>query len=242
MRHGPPGTEELAEEQATSAAAAFRPLDAEPAAPRLASATRPLTLSSPSTLALIAANLLPLLGAALWGWSLGDVMVLYWAETAIIGLFNVVKISIIGRWAALLAVPFFIGHFGAFMAVHFLFINMFFLDGLQSGGDRSLAEVLRMFRDLAPALGALLVSHGFSFVHNFLGKQEYRSRSVNEQMSEPYSRVIFMHLVIIFGGGIAMAMGEPTLVIMAVIAVKIVMDVRAHLREHRPAVQADVEP
>lgn len=192
----------------------------------------PLTLSSPSTLALIVANLVPLLGTLFFGWNLGDVMVLYWAETAIIGLFNVLKIIMIGRWSALLAGPFFIGHFSAFMAIHFLFINLFFLGGMQSGMDSSVSDVALIFSGLIPALLALLVSHGFSFLHNFVGQQEYLDRSVSKQMSEPYSRVIFMHLVIIFGGGLALVMGEPTLVILLTILAKIAVDVRAHLKQH----------
>ena len=73
---------------------------------------------------LIFANLVPVAGTLFFGWRLSDVMVLYWAESAIIGFFNLCKIAVIGRWFALLAGPFFLGHFGGFMAVHFLFITL----------------------------------------------------------------------------------------------------------------------
>ncbi|MFC1689170.1 DUF6498-containing protein [Pseudomonadota bacterium] len=66
---------------------------------------QPLTLSSPSSLALIVANLVPVAGAVFLGWKLSDVMVLYWAESAIIGFFNVCKIAVIGRWFALGVLP-----------------------------------------------------------------------------------------------------------------------------------------
>ena len=42
-------------------------------------------LRMPSTLALIAANLVPVYGVLFWGWDLFGLMVLYWVETAIIG-------------------------------------------------------------------------------------------------------------------------------------------------------------
>jgi hypothetical protein len=235
FRRGPASASELAEERAADQHAAFRPLlaPAGPAQEAVADGERPpLTLSSPSTLALIAANLVPLLGAALWGWNLGDVMVLYWAETAIVGFYNVLKIIVIGRWFALLAVPFFVGHFSAFMAIHFLFIDLFFLGGLQSGMNSAVSAVAAVFAGLSGALLALIISHGFSFLHNFIGQQEYRTRSVANQMHEPYSRVIFMHLVIIFGGGLALVLGEPTLVILLTILAKILVDVRAHLKQH----------
>ena len=50
-------------------------------------------------------------------------------------------------------------------------------------------------------------------------------------MNEPYSRIVFMHLVLIFGGGLAMVLGEPTIVILAVIGIKIFIDIRAHLKQ-----------
>jgi hypothetical protein len=50
-------------------------------------------------------------------------------------------------------------------------------------------------------------------------------------MSEPYSRIIFMHLVLIFGGGVTMILGETTPVLLIVIALKIYFDIKAHLKQ-----------
>ena len=85
---------------------------------------------------------------------------------------------------------------------------------------------------LWPALLALFLSHGLSFFVNFIGRGEYLSRTVKDQMSEPYSRIIFMHLVLIFGGGLTLVIGQATPVLVVVIVLKIWMDLRAHLREH----------
>jgi hypothetical protein len=193
----------------------------------------PVTLSSPSSLALIFANLVPVAGTVFLGWDLSDVMVLYWAESAVIGFFNLCKIAVIGRWTALLAGPFFLGHFGGFMAVHFLFIYTLFVKGLQGmndgGGD--LAVVAQLFIALWPALAILFASHAYSFFTNFIGRQEYRGKTVQNQMSEPYSRIIFMHLVLIFGGGLTLFLGESTPVLVVVIVLKIYFDLRAHMKE-----------
>jgi len=195
----------------------------------------PLSLASPSSLALIIANLVPLAGAAFFGWKLSDVMVLYWAESAIIGFFNICKIAVIGRWFALLAVPFFSGHFGGFMAVHFLFVYGIFVEGLQDGGSGGdLRAVAALFIALWPALLALFLSHGYSFFTNFLGRQEYRGRTVKDQMAEPYTRIVFMHLVLIFGGGLTLILGGPTPVLLLVIGAKIWFDLRAHLKQRLP--------
>jgi hypothetical protein len=199
----------------------------------------PPSLTSLSALLLIAANLVPVAGAVFLGWELSDVMVLYWAESAIIGFYNLCKIVLIGRWFALLAGPFFLGHFGGFMAVHFLFVYTLFVKGPGTfgsgpGGDPGgdLNEVWALFGDLWPALLALFVSHGYSFVTNFLGRQEYRRRTVNQQMGEPYGRIMFMHLVLIFGGFLVMLLGSPVPVLIAVIGLKIWFDLRAHIRQH----------
>ncbi|MCH7505777.1 MAG: hypothetical protein IIB78_01270 [Proteobacteria bacterium] len=193
----------------------------------------PVTLMSPSTLALIIANLVPVAGMIFLGWNLSDVMVLYWAESAVIGFFNLCKIAVIGHWMALLAGPFFVGHFGGFMSVHFLFIYSLFVKGPQGGNGSGgeLADVAQLFVNLWPALAALFVSHAFSFFKNFLGRREYRGRTLKTQMTEPYSRIIFMHLVIIFGGGLTIILGELTPVLLMVIGLKIFFDVRAHLRQ-----------
>ncbi len=196
----------------------------------------PVTLTSLSTQALIIANLVPIAGMVFLGWKLSDVMVLYWAESAVIGFFNLCKIAVIGRWMALLAGPFFIGHFGGFMSVHFLFIYTLFVNGAQGGNlsDGELADVAQLFVNLWPALAALFVSHAFSFFKNFMGRHEYRGRTLKNQMSEPYSRIIFMHLVLIFGGGLTLILGELTAVLLIVIGLKIFFDVKAHLKQRLP--------
>lgn len=194
----------------------------------------PLSLASASTLVLITANLIPVAGSVFLGWNLADVMVLYWAESAVIGFFNICKIAVIGRWLALLAGPFFVAHFGGFMSIHFLFIYTIFIKQAQTGNaaGSDLAEVAQLFINLWPALAALFISHAFSFYRNFLGRHEYRGRTLNTQMSEPYNRIIFMHLVIIFGGGLSLVLGGPTPILLVVIALKIVFDVKAHLKQH----------
>ena len=199
----------------------------------------PATLASASSLLLIAANLLPIVGALFWDWELAMIMLLYWAESAVIGFFNLLKMIVIGKWSALITGPFFVGHFGGFMAVHFLFLYSFFIEGPASDSATAgnLSDVASLFIAMWPALLALFVSHGYSFFHNFLGRREYVGRSIKKQMSEPYSRIIFMHLVIIFGGGLSMMLGDSTLVLMGVIVVKTIVDLRAHLKQHRTSEQ-----
>ena len=78
----------------------------------------------------------------------------------------------------------------------------------------------------------LFISHAYSFFSNFLGRGEYRNRLTKDQMSEPYSRIVFMQLVLVFGGGLSMILGQTELILIIVIGLKIYFDVKAHIKEH----------
>lgn len=187
-----------------------------------------------STVVLVAANLVPVAGVLLFGWDLGRLMVLFWAESGIIGFYNLLKMAVVQRWAVLFTGPFFVGHFGAFMAVHLLFVYELFV-ARQAGTDSSLAEVGRYLFTLWPALLALLLSHGLSFFHNFLGRGEYRGKSMREQMAEPYGRIVIMHVTVIIGGGLSLLLGSPDAALVLLVALKVGADIAAHRKQHRPS-------
>ena len=127
-------------------------------------------LGDPSTLILLAANLIPLLGVLFWGWDLFILMMLYWLETAIIGFWHILRMAILLRWLSILLVPFFVVHFGMFMGVHFVFLRAFFgkaWSGQIHGASDFIRVILVPTGLWIPAL-ALFISHGFSFYMNFL--------------------------------------------------------------------------
>jgi hypothetical protein len=186
-----------------------------------------------STLVLIIANLVPVYGALRLDWQLTDVMLLYWAESAIIGLFNLARMAVVGRWLVLVAGPLFVSHFAAFMAIHLLFIYLLFVrDPAAPEMDASLATVADAFLVLWPALLALLISHALSFLVNFIGRHEYRNFSLTQLMKAPYRRIVFMHLVIIVGGFVTLLLDSPLPALLGMIGAKLVMDFWAHAREH----------
>ena len=192
----------------------------------------PLSMTSPSTVALLAANLVPVAGVLMFGWSVGEVMLLYWAESAVIGFYNLRKMWVIGRWATLMMGTYFLGHFGGFMVGHLLFIYGFMIKGTEHGGVVPLTEVFNDFVSLSPALLALFISHGVSFSRNFLGRKEFKGMELNQLMVEPYRRIFVMHITIIVGGFLVMMLDNvlPALVLM--ICLKVGADLKAHFREH----------
>ncbi len=197
-------------------------------------AAPPVAINSPSSLSLIAVNLLPLAGVMLFGWKLGDLMVLYWAESAVIGLWTSVKLAVIGKWAAFFVVPFFVGHFGGFMAGHFMFIYYLFVRNLGTAAPEPgvWQALFDLFTPLQSAIFSLFISHGVSFFTNFIGRREYHGTKLQQQMAEPYKRIVVMHVTVIAGGFLTLALGTPEAALLLLIMLKTGPDLRAHLREH----------
>ena len=195
-----------------------------------------MALLSASSRALIAANLVPVIGMLWPGWALADLILLYWAESAIVGFYAVFKIVVVGRRKAVFAIPIFFTYFGSFMAVHLWFVYMGFVRGesLETLGE-SLTTVVAIFRDLKIALAALLASHGVSFYTNFIRRREYRGRSLIQRVVEPYKRVVVMQLAVFLWGFLTMQLGSPIIALVILIVLKIVVDIRAHSNERTNA-------
>ena len=220
---------------ARSTEAAAPPMSAPPKIdPPAAAAPRRLPVAS--ALALLAANLVPLAGVLLWGWKLHEVIVLFWAESAVIGFYTLLKMAVVGRWLAIFAGVFFAGHFGGFMSIHFLFIYEMFVRPLHAWEREPAAyeALMRLFTPLWPALLALFLSHGFSFGLNFLAQGEYRGATISGLMVAPYRRVILMQLTLIFGGWLVMALHNPLPALALLIVLKVVTDLHAHGGERAP--------
>jgi Family of unknown function (DUF6498) len=198
-----------------------------------------------AALFLIIVNTIPLFGVLFFGWSLFAIMFLYWIENGIIGFFNVFKIALArapgpsrftinGRPVSPsnkeLRIVFFILHYGVFWTVHGVFVFVFF--GLNSPSGLFSGVGLR---GVAIAAAALFLSHGVSFLVNFLGKEEYLTVSPDQQMTEPYSRVVVLHVTILAGGFFADSLGAPLVALILLVLLKTVIDLLAHLREHRKA-------
>ncbi len=190
---------------------------------------------SPSSIVLIGANCVPLIGVLFFRWRLSEVMVLFWAESAVIGFYNVLKLVKVDKWGTLFTAPFFIGHYGGFMTGHFLFIYYFFVLGLptKTVEEHVLTALANLFIPLWPALLALFFSHGVSYVVNFLGQKEYEKMTTKQLMNDPYKRIVIMHLTIIFGGWLIMLFKTSLPALVLLIIFKIVVDLNGHRNEHK---------
>lgn len=191
---------------------------------------------------LLIANAVPLAGVLAWGWRVGDVVILYWIENLVIGVYNVLRIlasrpaahAPAGRRAKLFVAGFFAVHYGMFCAVHGVFLAAMF--PVQGPGATRLAidgVVLEMLREpgLLAAVAALAVSHGVSFVRNFLGRGEYRRATLGQLMHRPYGRIVVVHVFLIAGGILVQAVGAPAAGLAVFVALKTAIDLEMHRRE-----------
>lgn len=195
-----------------------------------------------SAFVLVLANLVPLYGVVLLGWEVFAVVLLFWFENVVIGFYNLLRMLAarprdIGRWAGkVFAIPFFAVHYGMFTFVHGIFVVVLFGGGMIESLDNPGVPMFRhalAAADVTWGAVALIVSHGFSFVWNYVGKGEYREATLEALMKQPYGRVVVLHLVILVSGFVVMALGMPMVGLVLLVVLKIGLDIRAHLAEHR---------
>lgn len=136
-------------------------------------------------------------------------------------------------------IPFFTFHYGMFCLVHGIFVFVL-LGGNKSAmsggiGVEKFAELTSQAASTGgiwAALG-LFISHLYSFFTNYLGQGEYRRTAVPLLMFAPYGRIVVLHVAIIFGAFAIMALGSPVFLLILMIAGKILLDIKLHLRSHQ---------
>ena len=212
-------------------------------------------LLDPSLAALIAVNLLPLGLALFAGANAADILFMYWVENLVIALYTLLRMVAARGLGAkytspLLFIPLFILHFGMFCTAHLGILlqymwehsNLFALNAHGMLNPRTAAEFDRAARDLWDVVpfafvlqvSLLLISHGLSFVHNYLKGDEYLLAEPRTEMMRPYYRVGIMHVAAIATGCVAMAQGSPLVMLVILVLLKTGLDAYLHLRSHLP--------
>ena len=218
-------------------------------------------LKQPSTLIMIAANLLPLIGVLFWNWDVFLLLVLYWFETAIIGFWTIVAVvidphRIVGPTAKqttrTFLVLFLIAHAGLFMGVHFMFLWALFSGDWTKAvhGPIDFVRIIVIGSGLWIPLIALFVSRGITSMLPLLDPKilpvwlapkpvhiaDPNPFSGQRMLGGFYTRIIVMHLTLIFGGIVAGAVGSVVPLVL-MIALKIAIELKLHLKE-----SADTKP
>ena len=190
-------------------------------------------LEFPTAVALIVANLVPLFGVLFLDWSLFPILFIFWLENVVIGFFNSLKLLFKCTFKGFYLMVIFVVHFGFFTAVHLKAIfELFSPDRVAFQSLLPPAALLsHQIMLVWPAFLLFSLSHGFSFVYNFIGKQEFLRMDPEKQMIAPYKRVAIMQVTIIGGAWVIQFLGAPVLALVLLISLKIAIDAGAHRSE-----------
>jgi hypothetical protein len=203
-----------------------------------------------SGIGILVSNLLVIVLAVVEGWSLGSMMVIYWVQSVIIGIFHVFRMLLLrsfcteGFTSNGQRVPedakgkrgtavFFAIHYGFFHLIYGFFLIVGAATGI-GDGETPAPE---------PAQGAgwfdgpvwfvisilgFVVGHGYSFYQNVKADLENRP-NLGVMMFLPYARILPMHLTIVLGG-----MAGASLASMLLFSgLKTAADYLMHIVEHR---------
>lgn len=182
---------------------------------------------------LVIANLIPIVGVLFWGWELFDVVFVYWLESLIVGFFTMLKFLPIAHASSVFLIPFFWLHYGAFVCVHFLFIYATFGGGEEMSFFIPPLDLLLTFiAGVVFGFVALFISHGHSFIANFMRRREYLHLTSERVMQAPYKRIIVLQLTIMMGAFGVMEFNWPVASMAAVIVVKTLFDIYTHYSAH----------
>jgi len=195
-----------------------------------------------TSLILLFANLLPIIAVLKLDWKVYDILFLYWIETILIGLLNVIRIALINRekvtlgyhlWKIAFA-PFFIGHFGLFCLGLGLVLQLIF-------GKENIEicnPLLFLFRDESARLfWPLMISHLFSFFWIYVALGEFRKSTITKRMVLPYLRVIPINIVFILAALGCLYLSSPRWALMTMVGLKTLTDLIVHLTIHRRTLQ-----
>ena len=198
---------------------------------------------------LIVANLIPLAGVLFLGWDVATILILYWLENGVVGIFNIPRILFaapppvatggpVGIAANAGLVAFFALHYGIFWIAHGAFV-VALTGGLMGRGfpPNPLGTVAAEPTLLLAAL-ALVLGHGADLILNYFGRGEYRTATARGQMFEPYPRMVVLHLTILLGGIAVAGVGQPYVLVALLVVGKTVLDLALFLRRRRQTATA----
>ncbi len=179
------------------------------------------------TLVTIGFHLLMLLGVWFYGWNAYSLLILYWLETLIIGIWTVLVVAAMPKQSIrLFSSPAHPAHTGIGMALFvlahagiFMFVHLFFLQGvfgmeIMTGDAVDTASLVALVLD-----GRLwLPLAGLFIIRALIAIEALRKRdNVDRQLIGFYFRIVVMQLAIIGGGFLVILLGAQAALIMLVI-------------------------
>lgn len=190
---------------------------------------------------LLLSNVLSIILAILFSYSLAIIIWTYYLESVMIGFFSVGTMLMTGArhkaslTKAISTAGFFAMHYGLFHFVYFFFLATFTF--------MSMDQASAFYMDYSDSIyifltaGILFLSHGFSFMKNIIREHEDPywdpDKRIDDTFARPYFRILPMHLTIIASGFVLLFVPASTILLMIFMGLKTLMDLVAHQTKHR---------
>jgi hypothetical protein len=209
----------------------------------------------PAALMIIAGNLVPLAGVLSFGWQLLAVMLAFWLDSVAIGVFTTARILLArldskaasGRSSGMtrvLAAWDFAFQYAFVCVVHgVLVIGLFGLvqEKLVRGTDPEvdvyLLALLRQPETLTAAV-AVLLTRGIDFIAGYLQPRAFEQADIGKEQASPYRRAYLLHVVLVLGGAISLALHSPVAALVMLVLLKTGGDLIGENKRYRAATPA----
>jgi len=185
--------------------------------------------------AAIVVALVTLVGVLRFDWPVFVVMLLYWAENVLIGIANVVRLLVAGArggvgtlLGGLFLAGFFTLHYGIFTGVHGMFV--FALFGPKPGADpvdaaRDMAGAVALDGWLLLALAVMAAGVAADTLRWIaISRGRPQDNDLGQLMMSPYGRVVVLHLTLLIGAGLMMALQAPAAAVILLVVLKLGFD------------------
>jgi len=152
----------------------------------------------------------------------------------VVGVFNIFKMIAVynsrlppkegekGTGWTWIMIPFFIFHYFFFVYIQ---LSIFF--SADTYQDQELFQTITALLGQGSyniALGAFVLNNAYGFINDFILTGKYTKQPMNEQMVEPYPRIVVQVVVVLFGGFIFALTGNAYPVLVIFVGFKIYLD------------------
>jgi len=185
-------------------------------------------------------NLLPIAGIVFLDWDPFSIVMIYVAETIIIGIVNVFKIF--SAQAPLeekgkilragIPMKIFICLFFLFHYNFFTFMQLNFIVPFRQHSDSAVSFFINYFLrndELKIVMLFIAVSHFVSYIYDFMLSGKYKTAVPMILMFVPYVRIFIQQILGIIGGMLMLILGAPAVMFVLLQILKTVADVLTHV-------------
>ena len=188
---------------------------------------------------IVVGNLVPLAGVLWFGWRADVVLLLYWAENVVVGLFAIVRILAaglldgwVGAGQGVLIALFFTVHYGLFCAGHLFLLTYLFVARPDGGPPFPQAFAVLQSPGVGWSLLALALIQLLALLA-WLARGEAVASDARAEMGKPYPRMLVLHVAIIAAGFLVIRLGQPLWAITALVGIKTLFDLATDWRARR---------